>query len=362
MGKAAGLNRQVIVIMGLVLVGSFIVTMGGSYAIYEIVWRLWPWAIDMDGLGTLDYLVLAVLLAIGLLIACLAGWRLAQRLSRPLEAVAVAARAVSSGDLGARAVWHGKGFGETDTLIADFNLMADQLERSEAELQYSNSAIAHELRTPLTVLRGRLQGLADGVFEPSPELYRGLTGQVEDLSRLVDDLRTLGLFSAGHLDLHLVRTDLAAEAARVVDMIAPDLIDAGFQIECKLAPVMVRIDAARVRQALLAVLDNARRYGGRGIVVIETSAMNAQAVLSCTDFGSGLPRGQEHRVFERFWRGDDSRSRAGGGSGLGLAVVRAIARAHGGEARAWSRPGQGTRIEIVLPEAEDDEAKVGCGQ
>ncbi|MBN9304794.1 MAG: hypothetical protein BGO82_11200 [Devosia sp. 67-54] len=338
----------------------------GPYLYYTLLDWLYPnlWGDDAWTFG--DYLVFAAPIVLGLAIAVALGWRVAKGIARPVEEVAEAARAIAAGDFHARAGHERRGSGETESLVADFNSMADRLEQAEAELRYSNSAIAHELRTPLTILRGRLQGLADGVFQADSQLYGRLTQHVEDLSRLVEDLRTLGLFSAGQIELRLEVIDLAEEAAKVVEMMEPDLAVAGVEVHAHFVPAYVRGDGARLRQALLALLDNARRYAGAGILTVGTRVETAQVVLYCTDFGPGLPKGAESRVFDRFWRGDESRSRASGGSGLGLAVVRAVARAHQGDALAYSRPGAGTTVEIRLPLAdqaavEAQAAQVGRG-
>lgn len=104
--------------------------------------------------------------------------------------------------------------------------MAEKLEKPEQEPKYSNSAIAHELRTPLTSLRGRLQGLADGVYDPNPNLFYGLISHVEGLTRIVDDLKTLSLMNAGKIELQLSEFELASEVDDVAKSIAPTLSSA----------------------------------------------------------------------------------------------------------------------------------------
>jgi two-component system sensor histidine kinase AdeS len=206
-----------------------------------------------------DFVVPGVIALIGQLTATFVGLRLARTVVLPLDAVGEAARSIAEGNLDARARVTRKIFGEAERLVADFNAMAARLESAEAELRYSNTAIAHELRTPLTILRGRLQGLADGVFAPSPQLYDTLLAHIDGLTRLVEDLRTLGLFNADRLELTLDSVDLASEAKAVLQSMEPDMTEAGIALEHALHPVPLRADAARIRQAMLAVLDNARR-------------------------------------------------------------------------------------------------------
>lgn len=322
----------------------------GWFAYYAFLYD-WFYPSDPNGdkwyIG--DFVVLCLILGIGLTAAAVVSWRLAQNIVRPLKSVADAVHSIAGGDFSARAKTIKIGFGEAESLIADFNAMAARLENAEAELRYSNSAIAHELRTPLTILRGRLQGLSDGAFKPNPELYSRLLAHVEDLGRIVEDLRTLGLSSAGKLELKLDEIDLAQEADVVTASIEQDLANAGITVERDLGRAIILADKARIRQALFAVLDNVLRYAPGSIVVIQTRRTKDQALIRCTDNGPGLPAGSKNRAFERFWRGDDSRARASGGAGLGLAVVQAIARAHGGDAAVADNGGKGTSIEIQLP-------------
>lgn len=285
-----------------------------------------------------------------LLVGIIAGRWFAARISAPVHKVAEAARRVAAGDRTVRVSMAGHGAGETYQLIADFNMMAREMERSEREMRESVAAIAHELRTPLTVLRGRLQGMVDGVFMSDAKGLDGLIFQVNALTGIVEDLRTLSLAMTGQLAIQPTVIDLAVEAGRTIDGFASELANAGMIAERDLAPVRLVADGARLRQILLALLDNARRYAAPGGVVrIETGADTEGAFLRVLDRGPGIAVEDAGRLFQRFWRGDDSRSRVSGGSGLGLAVVKAIAEVHGGKATAAPRAGGGTCFEVRLP-------------
>lgn len=295
-----------------------------------------------------DSVVLLMIVAIGQSVAAYVGWKLARKIVSPLEAVSEAARSIASGDFGARAR-DGKAFGEVERLISDFNRMAERLEKAERELRFSNTAIAHELRTPLTILRGRLQGLVDGVFKPSQDLYRTLLGHIEGLSRLVEDLETLSLCKAGRLELKLRQTDLAIEAEQVLVSVAPLMEAAGIRLESHLDSCWILGDSMRIRQALLAVLDNSCRYASGSTVNLEVRKMRNSGVVRCIDTGPGLPEEAHSLAFERFWRADESRARVSGGSGLGLAVVQAIVGMHGGTAVLRGGEIRGTVVELWFP-------------
>ncbi|WP_130502087.1 HAMP domain-containing protein, partial [Phyllobacterium myrsinacearum] len=213
--------------MSVLTLSAFAVMFFGVMTYWQLYDWLFPDAPYSDKWTAGDFVTLGLILSIGLTTAVLAGWRLAQSVIRPLKSIAKAVRAIAGGDFSARAETIHSPFGEAESLIADFNAMAARLENAEIELRYSNSAIAHELRTPLTILRGRLQGLADGVFTPAPEIYRRLLAHVEDLARIVEDLRVLGLSNAGQLELKLDRVDLAEEVDAVTASVDQDLSGSG---------------------------------------------------------------------------------------------------------------------------------------
>ena len=135
----------------------------------------------------------------------------------------------------------------------------------------------------------------------------------------------------------------------MITALEPELRDAAIEVQRDLRIMWAEVDSARIRQAMLAILDNVRRYAPRSTVRVETRYADSIGLVRFSDTGPGLPEGTHEKIFERFWRLDDSRSRAGGGTGLGLSVVRGIARAHGGDALARSGPEGGTIIEIRLP-------------
>ena len=139
-------------------------------------------------------------------------------------------RALASGDLGARANVEENSPGEVATLVEDFNAMARRLQHMESECAW-HAAIAHELRTPVTILRGRLQGLAEGVFQPDESQFRSLLAQVEGLSRLIEDLRVLSLSDNARLDVRRARTDVVAEVHSVMTLVDPQFRAAGFVLE-----------------------------------------------------------------------------------------------------------------------------------
>ncbi|WP_162558962.1 ATP-binding protein [Sphingorhabdus sp. EL138] len=266
--------------------------------------------------------------------------------------VARAAQSVAAGDLSARARPLFLASQEEVKLARDFNCMAASLQRAERELADGTAAIAHELRTPLTILRGRLYGISDGIFSPGSKEVTGLIRQVEGLSRIVDDLQTLSLINSNQMKLDLKPVDLAEEVGHVLVTVAPDLEARGLRPCLELQPSTLIADSSRIRQVVSAVLSNSQRYAANsGILEIRTRDDVDESVLEIVDYGPGLPHDQTECAFDRFWRAEQSRARHTGGSGLGLAVVRAIVEAHGGRAKLRNHSLGGTVFEMYLPKS-----------
>jgi len=283
----------------------------------------------------------------------LVGYWLARKISRPLEVLAQATQNLRAGDFAVRVGSIRKGAKEVATLVKTFDELAAELENMENRLRFNTMAVAHELRTPLTILQGNLQGMADGVFPLEQERVQQLLLQVEGLSALVEDLRTLSLAAGQKLVTQCQPVDLAAEATQVLGASCTLLGAVGMSVETALEPVRVSGDSQRLRQALLALIENATRYAASGGVLrCETGRRGAdEAFIRLLDRGPGLPDDVSTHSIDLFWRGDASRSRATGGTGLGLSVVQAIAKAHGGRLEFASRAGGGAVITIVLPRA-----------
>ncbi|CAD6548100.1 ATP-binding protein [Paraburkholderia sabiae] len=355
MSRRARLSFQIVVSMGLVSVITMLIAFVIGLIFYGLYYTFWPQftepAVPENPYipDPADYLFLLISVLFGLVVAVIVALRLAKRILVPLNSLAENARRIATGDLTARSVPGDRSLGETALLVDDFNAMAERLEGMTSEMTAWNAAIAHELRTPLTILRGRLQGLRDGVFAPSEALFAGLLDQVEGLSRLVDDLHIVTLNDVGRLELHLEPTRIDVTVQQAVLSVENALRDAGFNIQVVTVPLHLYCDAARIRQTLLALLDNARRYAVPGAVRVELSAHGRGFLLVVEDEGPGLNADFARHVFEPFSREDASRSRRLGGSGLGLSVVRAIARAHGGEARYRASSLGGSAFELEIP-------------
>lgn len=352
-----GLSRQIVVTMTLLVLSVVVAITVGSYVFYFVMFayapgHLAPAGAWMPSGPEWGWIVLSTLSAVAL--AIFAAAKLSRRILAPLTSVASSLRRVSNGDLTARATSDDRSLGEASLLVEDFNVMAERLERMAKEQVFWNAAIAHELRTPITILRGRIQGLAEGVFMPDEKLFRNLLAQVENLGRLIEDLRVVGLADSGHLTLQMERCDLAAGIRDVLALTEPELRAKGLLPALRLNEDLVECDPARMRQALLALLENARCHAAPGWLEIGLACSGGECRLTVTDSGPGIDPCFAAKLFDAFQRGDAARLQGGSGSGLGLAVVRAIALAHGGEARCHA-VGGGTCFELAWP----GQARVG---
>lgn len=346
-----GLARQIVLTVTLLVLSVVVAITVGSYIFYFLMFayapgHLAPAGAWMPSGPEWGWIVLSTLGA--LLLAAFAAIKLSRRILAPLTSVASSLRRVSNGDLAARAASDDRSLGEASLLVEDFNVMAERLQRMANEQVFWNAAIAHELRTPVTILRGRLQGLAEGVFAPDQTLFRKLLVQVESLGGLIEDLRVVGLADSGHLTLQRRPCALADEIREVLALSEPDLLAKGLTPVLRLDQGSVDCDPARLRQALLALLENARVHAHPGPLEIALELDHGACRLAVTDSGPGIDPAFGETIFDAFQRGDAARLQGGSGSGLGLAVVRAIALAHGGQARCRRVDG-GTRFELAWP-------------
>lgn len=346
MSKPAGLQRKVMLYMSVVGLGGLAISVIGWVVVYALFVTADAQKQQLDGAFLpIDYAAMVVFGVCSVVLAAGAARSLSRRLVAPITAVAAAARRISAGEQSARANVEANTPTELVSLADDFNAMAERLQLAADDERFWNAAIAHELRTPVTVLRGRLQGAMDGVFSLDDRLLSALMAQVDALAKLIEDLRVVSLAESGHLMIEHAPLDLAQVVDTVrLSMDAP-LRDAGFAPEWTSSSTMVRADPARLYQALLVLLENARRHASRGPLVCEAATDGDVAVLRVIDVGPGVDPELATKIFDRFRRASTNTP----GSGLGLAVVKAIAEAHGGEARCRPAPNGGSIFEIALP-------------
>ncbi|WNI33953.1 HAMP domain-containing sensor histidine kinase [Streptomyces sp. ITFR-6] len=277
------------------------------------------------------------------------------RLVRPLRALTGAAQRMRDGEDSVPVLVASDT--EIGRLAVTFNDMSAHRARLEAQRKAMVSDVAHELRTPLSNIRGWLEAAQDGVAEPDPAFIASLHEEAVQLQHIIDDLQDLAQADAGALRLH-------AEPVRIEELLGQ--VAAAHQARAETSGVALTVlpvapdhpvpgltaDPVRLRQAIGNLVSNAVRHtpSGGSVTLRAYGSEPGDAVLvDVADTGSGISPEDLAHVFDRFWRGEKSRSRRTGGSGLGLAIVRKLAEAHDGTVTAVSVPGQGSVFTLRLP-------------
>ncbi len=293
-------------------------------------------------------MALAVALILGVLIS---DW-----LTRPLGSLAEAAHRITQGNLSQRV--NIRSNDELGDVGSAFNLMASTLEKDKELREKLLTDVAHELRTPLSVIKGNLEAILDGVYEPTDENLSMVYDEVLLLERLINDLREVSLAEAGELRLDISRIDIEEIVLQSVGFFKPQAEEKRIEIKTDMAPRLPNIkgDQQRIRQVLHNLLSNAIRHtpeGGKIEVRVRTIASpNKEVSIAVADTGTGISPEDLPHVFERFYRGDPSRARESGGTGLGLVIAKELVEAHGGRIWIKSTPGRGTTVTFTLPVEE----------
>ncbi|MFT3917594.1 MAG: HAMP domain-containing sensor histidine kinase [Anaeromyxobacteraceae bacterium] len=357
--------------------------------------RPWGWAVPLRGGAMLlatppppaeDHVIRLISIIGAVLFALAVGSvPLARSIAAPLERITDAARRLGEGDLSARANVRGRG--EVGELGRTFDEAAARLERLVRSEQELLANVSHELRTPMARIRVALELAAEGDLEKARRHLAGIGADLDELDRLVEDVLAAARLDMANLeaasgqgsrwpiqrapvDLEVVAREAAgrwgeAHPARVVELITPSgslpspsqsLPDAGpsqsstVPSESRGAGVAVQGDAALLRRLVANLVDNAGKYSeAPAPITVRVRVEGGTAVLEVQDRGIGIEAADLPRLFTPFFRTDRSRQRGTGGTGLGLALVKRIVDAHGGEVSVTSEVGKGTTVTVRLP-------------
>ena len=297
-------------------------------------------------------LTLAVALTASVVTALIASVVLARRIGASLGAMSSAAGRVAAGRPDVRIARPRVG-AEFDDLADAFNTMAARLDQDEELRRRLMADVAHELRTPVSTISAYVDALEEGVEQPTPETLETLRSQASRLTRLATDLAAVTQAESGalRLDLRAERPVLLLRASASTARVACDEAGVGLVMHDEEGLPEVRVDRDRFAQVLGNLLDNALRHTPRGGLITLSAQATADGVrFTVADTGEGIAAEHLPHVFERFYRVDTARDRASGGSGIGLAITRALVQAHGGTVAAHSDgPGRGARFDVDLP-------------
>lgn len=297
---------------------------------------------------------------VAIAVAMVASAVIAVRVVSPIRRLTRASQRIAAGNYTERVPQGSDADSESEDeigqLARQFNEMAARLEQTELRRSELIANVAHELRTPLTTIRGSLEGLMDGVMPAEPETYHRIAREADRLERLVMDLQELSRVEAGAVRLEIAPVDLEELLTGAAEQLRRQFHEKGVKLIVDMPShrTLVQADRDRVTQVLLNLLGNALQYTAEGgSVTISATAPNSSARVTVSDTGIGIQPDHLPLLFDRFYRVDQSRSRAGGGSGIGLTIAKHLVEAHGG--RIWAEsagPGQGSSFHFTLPQAQ----------
>lgn len=303
--------------------------------------------LDPSGPSLNMLLILSGLLASA--VAMVLTFFLSRRVVAPVESLANVAQLVAQGDFSTRAKVGSRD--EVGELARRFNDMVGELARTEEVRRNMVADLAHELRTPLTNIRGYIEGIADGVINPTAETLNSMQVEVVLLTRLIEDLQDLALAESGQLRLQIRECDLSqlVRTAASAFQQQAQAKEISLVVEAP-EPVPVEGDQERISQVIRNLLGNAITYTpDNGRITVTSQLREDGGVILVQDNGPGIPAEDLPNVFERFYRVDKSRSRSTGGIGLGLTIARRLVEALGGAITVESGAGQGSRFQVSIP-------------
>jgi two-component system, OmpR family, sensor histidine kinase BaeS len=282
-------------------------------------------------------------------LALLLGGLLAFTMTRSLRALTDATNDIARGDLGRQVEVHSNDeFGE---LAASFNKMSSDLAQSTRARRQMTADIAHELRTPLSVIAGYTEAISEGKLSGDPETFAILHRETQQLSRLIEDLRLLSLADAGELLLTLQPADPGAllEQSAARHNLEAQKLGLSLQVQVEENLPSLQLDIERIGQVLDNLITNAFRHTPAGGDIVLTAGLASGCVrFTVRDTGSGINPDDQPFIFNRFYRGDKSRSTTGE-SGLGLAIAKSIIQSHGGDIWVESEGGRGASFIFSFP-------------
>jgi histidine kinase len=295
--------------------------------------------------------ILLVAATLAIITAVFVSTFVTRRIVKPVREMQSASRHIASGHYKERVQVTGED--ELAELAQSFNQMAHTLAQTEERRRQLVGDVAHELRTPLSSIKSVMEGLQDGVLAAEPATFLSVEREVNRLQRLIRDLEELSKAEAGQIPLELELVNPDAFIKTAVDRLMPQFDDKGVKLYTGLPEKLpdVQVDQERMTQVMLNLLGNALQCTPEGGQVLISAWNNIHHVsITVQDTGIGIPSESLSHIFERFYRVDKSRSRTGGGSGIGLTISRHLVEAHGGQLTAVS-PGlnQGSTFTICLP-------------
>ena len=239
---------------------------------------------------------------------------------------------------------------EIDDLINSINKLSNELNDQENLRKQLTGDIAHELRTPLTSIKGHLDAIIVGIWEPTNERLNSINEEVKRITNLVDELRKLAKFDSGKDNLNKEIVNLKNYIKSIAYNYEGKALEKNIVIKYQLENIEALIDKEKFAQVIINILSNAIKYNnGNNAIYIKVFKKNNSINISIKDSGIGIPKSEYKNIFERFYRLDKSRGANEKGVGVGLTIAKSIVNAHGGEIEVYSEINKGSEFIISLP-------------
>lgn len=277
---------------------------------------------------------------------------ISKSIANPISKVSKMAKLIGEGNY-KKEVSYKSNIREIDDLISSINKLSNELKEQENLRKQLTEDIAHELRTPLTSIRGHLDTIIAGIWQPTNERLISINEEVIRITNLVDKLRKLAKFDKGKNNLNKEIVDLKKYIKSIAYNYEGKALEKNIIIKYKLEDIKALIDKEKFAQVIINILANAIKYNnGNNEIYISSFKKDDNIVISIKDYGVGIAKSEQKNIFERFYRVDKSRGANEKGMGVGLTIAKSIVNAHGGKIKVYSEINKGSEFIITLPNEE----------
>ncbi|WP_415339129.1 sensor histidine kinase [Clostridium perfringens] len=296
-----------------------------------------------------------IILGIGVLLilaSTIMGFIISRSITRPINKLMTKAKYISKGEYD-KEIEINTDILEINDLINSINNLSQSIKEQENIRKRLTGDISHELKTPLTNIQSHLEAMIDGIWEPTEERLLSVKEEAERLSSLVSDMQKLNKYDESSIKLKKDNVNISDIICFVIFQFSNLAKSRNIKIEYEKKNINLYCDKDKITQALVNILSNAIRYSNEGSTIfIEEKLKDNKVIISIEDQGIGISEEDLKYVFERFYRADKSRTRATGGTGIGLTIVKSIVSSHGGEVKLESKLGEGSKFTIILPKED----------
>lgn len=291
--------------------------------------------------------IFVIIAIVFLLIAILLGYIMSSRISKPIKSITLKTNNIAKGQYTDK-INISTNTKEIDSLISSVNNLATSLETQKHLKKRMASDYSHEFRTPLATIQSNLEGIIDGIFEPSNDRLESLRQEILRLSRMVSQIDKIAEIEVEKPILNIENFDLGAMLHHVALAFENESKSKNINIKLKIEPCFVNADKDKMNQVVVNLISNAIKYTNHGEILISLSSTSKEHIITIKDTGVGIGDKDLPYIFDYLYRVDTSRTRDTGGTGIGLSVVKSIIKAHNGEITVNSKLGQGSEFIIKL--------------